>query len=189
MYTVSKRLPLGGSCRVVGETEGVKQIHSSFFIFYYLKVLRCRLLPGKVLCHAAAYKAVPQGLVLIILSGGFGGVEQFMRVVIGEGVAAAGVVAAVEGNNGVLQAACLAHYGNGAVAHGYHLRKAAGLKQTRRKEYVRAGKYAAGKRIVVFYAGGKPAGIGSLRVSEKVFVAALPRSQHSKLNWDIHKLL
>ena len=112
-----------------------------------------------------------------------------MGVVVGEGeaVALAGVL--VVGLDRVLEAAGLAHDGQGAVAHGYHLGEAAGLKAAGHEQHVRAGVDAVAQLLVVADVGADASLVAVLRLAHEALVLARAAAQQQEADVEVHHLV
>ena len=109
-------------------------------------------------------------------------------VVVFEGEAVAVVVGGVE--YGVLQAANLAHYRDGAVAQRNHLRQTAGLLRGGHEEDIGAGVNLARQLRHKAVAENESAGIFCLHVVEEVLVFLVARAEDDKLHvFGVHQLL
>ena len=148
-----------------------------------VQILIGRTRPAKVLAHGLRDQLIP-GLAVIP--------EQTRRaeyriahlvavkVAKREARALAGKL--VVRDHGVLQAAGLAHNGQGAVAHGDDLRQAAGLKLRGHQEHVGSSIHALRQRRIELDACGHGAGVLILEVAQAVLVVAVAGAQHRHLH-------
>ena len=110
-----------------------------------------------------------------------------MGVDVGESKAI-GVLGAV-GTHGIPQAAGLPDYGQGAVAHGDHLRQAAGLGDAGHEEEVRAAIDGGGEGARVEDVGRETAGILGLRVAEGLLKIPVAGAQDHHLHIHGHDVM
>ena len=148
-----------------------------------LHVGLCGALPAKVLAHGLVHELVP--LVAVIPEQACGtedGVVHLVSVEVREREAGALAGELVIGDDGVLEAAGLAHHGQGAVAHGDDLREAAGLELGRHEEHVGAGVHALRERGVELDARAHLTGVLILEPAQTLLVVGVTGAEHGHLH-------
>ena len=110
------------------------------------------------------------------------GVGHLVAVEVCERESSARACELVVRRDGVLQAAGFAHDGQGAVAHGDHLRQAAGLEQGRHEEQIGARVHALGQRGVELDARGHGSGVLALEVAQRVLIVGIAGAEHGHLD-------
>ena len=151
-------------------------------------ILNSALLPGQILLHAASAHGV-EGLPITEVNLDRIHDHQVQRLgrVIHEGKTCAQAVKFLIGAHRVAQAAGRVNDRNGAVAHGHHLGKTAGLEAGRHQIHICAGENCAG-RLFIIVAGeadhARPFGFGPVEVIHVLLIAL---SEYDQLDAQIHQ--
>ena len=153
-------------------------------------VFLCRLCPAEVSLHGVVHKHIP---VIFVkpeeVDGVLYGKEHLVRIVVREREAGSLAGILVIGPHAVSEAAGLADDGQGAVTHGDHLRKSAGLEQAGHEQHIGAGVHTVAKRLVEGDAGAHTAGVLPGVIAEHILIFPVARAEDGELYRLIEHLL
>ena len=135
--------------RLLNDGLGLRDVDLGVQVVVEVHVLIGRADPAKIGCHGVLHQLIPCCVVVPVQAcPAEHRVAHLVAVEVREREARALAGELVVGGHGVAETARLAYHGQGAVAHGDHLREAARLEERRHEEHVGAGIHAMREGVV-----------------------------------------